>query len=197
MREDIHYTPPWLLAVKEGEPAPDPAILPGFTLRMGTILERDALDAELEGRFRAAPVAGFVLLEAAVAGVHHLLSAEDAGEIEGLLRAAQAADGEPLGPEELAQVREVEAILTDGWPEYRALVEQNARHDRIAPTLAFQRWCTGWANVTDGQGKPVEYERTPRGEIPDEVLRRVPPIMIRAAGFRALNLQYGVGELKN
>jgi len=198
MREDIEYTPPWLTAVVgDGESGESPAALPTFTLRMGTILERDALDAELEGRFRAAQVPGFVLLEAAVAGVRHLLDADDAGAIEGLLRAAHAPDAEPLGPEELAQVREVEAILTEGWPEYAALVAQNTRHDRIAPTLAFQRWCSGWAHVTGIDGGPVVFERNARGEIPDAVLRRLPPIMIRAAGFRALNLQYGAGELKN
>lgn len=194
MQETIPYTPPWLQPA-EGEERKAP--LPRFDLRLGSIVERDAFDAELEGKWRAKQVPAFLMLEVAVRGLHALLPPDDAAQLEELLRAAHAPDAEALGQAELQQVKEAEEILAEHWTEYRLLVEQNARHDRIAPTLAFQRWCAGWDNVMDDAGASIAYERTALGEIPDATLRRLSPLAIRAAGYRALNLQYGAGEAKN
>lgn len=196
MREEINYTPPWLELVAKDDPDAQ-ALLPVFTLRMGTILEREALDADLEGRYRARQVPQWLMLEAAVRGVRALLETADAEQVEEMLRSAHAEDAQELDTAEREKVREVEEILSDHWPEYRQLTEQNARHDRTAPVLAFQRFCTGWQNVKGHDGEPVEFERNGRGEIPDALLRRLPPVVIRAVGFRAFNLQYGVGEAKN
>lgn len=196
MRETIHYTPHWLEAAV-GDDKKARAKLPSFTLRMGSVLERESLDGELEGTHRAQQVASWLMLEAAINGIRALLDPADAEQMEALLRSAHGADGAQMSSVELGQVQEAEGILSEHWPEYRHLAEQNAQHDRLAPVLAFQRYCTGWENVKDGNGKPVVYERNARGDIPDHVLRRVPPIMIRAAGFKAFNLQYGMGEEKN
>lgn len=196
MREEITYTPPWMeLATKDDPDAQ--AQLPMFTLRLGSIMEREALDADLEGRYRARQVPQWLMLEAAVRGARALLAPEEAEQIEEMLRSAHAEDTPDLTSPEIGKVREVEEILSEHWPEYRMLAEQNARHDRTAPVLAFQRFCTGWQNVKGHDGQPVEFERNGRGEIPDEVLRRLLPVMIRAAGFRAFNLQYGMSEVKN
>lgn len=207
MRETIQYTPAWLLP-----PDPQPAdgaagaargkskpaaLVPSFTLRFGTVVERSEMDADLEAEHNARQVPAYLMLEAAISGLRALLPPADAEQLEGLLRAAHAADGAELPAEDTARLSEVEDILARHWPEYRQLVQQNARFDRVAPVVAFQRYCTGWQNVTGIDGKPLEYARTPYGEIPEDVLRRLSPLVMRAVGFRAFNLQYGTGEAKN
>lgn len=203
MIETIRFTPPWLVpsdgekGKKQGkQPAP-----PTFTLRAGSIIERDQFEAELEGRFGAGMVLGFRLLEAAVGGVRALLG-EEGIELEELLRAEFAAAassdrGGELSPQEKARLKATTEILARNWPEYAGLVEQEARRNQILPTLAFVQWCAGWENVVDREGAPVVYERGPTGDLPDHLLRRVPFTMIRAAGLEAYALQYGRAHAKN
>lgn len=203
MIEPIRFTPPWLVPAapagggKKGSGKIAP--VPVFLLKAGTILERDQFEAELEGRHAAGMVLSFHLLEAAVGGLRALLGKEDAAEIEDLLRSdysAAAGDGS-LSPQERAKVKGATEILAKHWPDYSALVEQEARRSQILPTLAFVQWCSGWENVTDQDGAPVEYARGATGEIDDALLRRVPFTMIRSAGMAAYGLQYGRSQAKN
>ncbi len=170
---------------------------PGFKIRMATLMERGAFDAELEGRHQAAPVPAFVMLDTAIAGVH-ALAGDEAGELEDLLRGFHG-DGEraEITDHERGQIAEIEAILSKSWPAYRQLVEQNARYRNLMPILAFQRFITNWENVTGIDDKPVAFERDKTGTIPDTVLRRIHPMLIYAAGNRAYNFQYAAGEEKN
>lgn len=173
---------------------------PGFRIRMASLLERGAFDAELEGRHGAAPVPAFVMLDTAIAGVHALLEGDEAAQIEELLRSFHAeagAERAEVSKEERAQIAEIEAVLAKSWPAYRQLVEQNARWRNLMPLLAFQRFVDDWENLEDTEGKPIAFERGKDGEIPDAVLRRIHPALLFAAGNRAYNFQYGVGEEKN
>ncbi len=178
---------------KEGEADTRPA----FRLRMASLMERAAFDAELEGRHQAAPVPAFVMLDTAIAGVH-ALAGEDADELEQLLRSVNSEAGPAeISEAEQTQIAEIQTILAKSWPPYRQLVEQNARYRNLMPILAFQRFVDGWENLDGTDGKTVEYERDKAGNIPDAVLRRIHPALIYAAGNRAHNFQYAVGEEKN
>lgn len=201
MIETIPFTPPWLLRAAEagGRKAKKPPVLPSYVLRAGSIIERDQFEAELEGRYGAGMVMNFQLLEAAVSGVRALLG-EDGSEIEELLRAdfSSSLDGaEQLSPTDKAKLKSATEILGRSWPEYAGLVEREARRNSLLPTLAFARWCDGWENVTDREGKPVAFERDATGEIPDHVLRRVDFTQIRSAGLEAYAMQYGRSHAKN
>lgn len=199
----IRFTPPWLLASPEpggdkGKQAVKPAAPPVFLLEAGSIVSRDQFEAELEGKYGAGMVLSFHLLEAALDGLRALLG-DDATEIEELLRADLAAtsDAEQLTPQEKAKVKAATEILAKHWPEYAALVERESRRSRLLPTLAFVQWCKGWENLVDANGEPIEYARSATGEIADELLRRVPFVMLRAAGLEAYGVQYGRTQAKN
>jgi len=170
---------------------------PGFRIRMASLLERGAFEAELEGRHGAAAVPAFVMLDTAIAGIRALAGAE-ADELEELLRGFHGDDGRAaITPAERAQIAEIEAILTKSWPAYRQLVEQNARFRNLMPLLAFQHFVEDWENVTGLDGAPVAFARDKSGAIPDAVLRRIHPALIYAAGNRAYTFQYAAGEEKN
>lgn len=183
------------------KPAKGKDTRPGFKIRMASLLERSEFDAEIEGRHGAAPVPAFVMLDTAIAGVHALLEGDDAAQIEELLRSfhsdASAGDRGEVSKEERAQIAEIEGVLSKSWPAYRQLIEQNARYRNLMPLLSFQRFIEDWENIEDTDGKPVAFERDKAGNIPDAVLRRIHPALIYAAGNRAYNFQYAVGEEKN
>lgn len=177
--------------------------VPVFHLRPGTVLERDEFEGDLEGRHNAGGVALYVIREIAREGITALADSPDDAEtmialVEQDHDLQTKKDGaEPMDAKAKAQLREVFDILQKHWPDYRDAVAQNARHNNLLPTLAFMRWCDGWENLTDADGEPVEYSRNARGEIPDDVLRRIPALMLRAAGLEAYQVQYGRGQAKN
>lgn len=186
--ERIAHTPSWLKAGK-GEK------LPVYFLRAGSVLERDEFEAELDGRYHAGEVFSFQLMQIALEGVRALLPEEDAAPLCELIQSDFG--GNDLDTKDRAQVKGVLDVLRLHWPEYQAASEQEARRSRILPTVAFLRWCDGWENVTDKEGKPVEYARTPLGLIPDDVQRRLDYTHIRSAGLEAWALQYGRAQAKN
>lgn len=189
MLTPVHFTPPWLKA--EGKKK-----LPTFDLRPGDVLEREAFEAELEGKYRAAPVPRFQLRDAALAGIAALMPGE-AGDALREIVLAEYDDPQALSTEDRAKAGAVAEILAEHWPDYAALVARNARNRALTPTLAFMRFCVGWEHVSDEDGEPVAYERNAIDEIPDEVLRRIPSWFIRAAGTEAYGLLYGRTQAKN
>lgn len=171
---------------------------PGFRIRMASLIERGAFDAELEGRHQAAPVPAFVMLDTAIAGIHALCDGDDAAELEDLLRGFHGeSERAEISAGERAQIAEIESILAKSWPAYRQLIEQNARYRNLMPLLAFQRFVDDFENVTGIDGETVAFARDKAGNIPDAVLRRIHPALIYAAGNRAYNFQYAAGEEKN
>ena len=185
--ERITFTPKWL--VNEEEPGKQPR----FFLTLATIIDRDQFDAELDGVYRAAEVPNFQLRDIAIEGLNALLG-DDAPDLVGLVLAQYG--GEVLPADEMAKLKAAFDILAQHWPEYRAAREQEARRNRALPTLAFIRWCEGWENLTDKDGKPVEYARE-KGTIPDDLLRRVNPLIMRSVGLEAYRVQYGLSMAGN
>ena len=185
--ERTTFTPKWL--VNEAEPDKSPR----FFITLATILDRDQFDAELDGVYRAGEVPAFQLRDVAIAGLNALLG-EDAPELVGLVLSQYG--GEALPPDEMARLKAAFDVLAVHWPEYRAAREQEARRNRVLPTLSFVRWCEGWENVQDKDGTPIEYARE-KGVIPDAVLRRINPLVLRAVGVEAYRVQFGMAMAGN
>ena len=186
----IPFTPVWLRTRK------DP---PAFHLRGGSLLDRTAFEARLDGEFRAGEIYGFVLREIRIDGIRNLCSEDDAARLIDLINQADTPSedgGETLTAEEKALVKGADDILAQHWPEYRAASEQIARRNAMLPTLAFCTFCTGWDNLADDAG-PIPFARTALGEIAQESLVRVPHIMLHSAGVEAYRMLYGRGEEKN
>lgn len=179
------YIPAWL--AEEASP-------PKFHIRAGSIMERDEFEGQLEGE-DAGAVYPFQMQQAAIEGLTALLSEDEAAGLVELVRADMG--GEDLSPADRAKLKTTADLLTKHWPEYRELRQREARRNNLLRTLAFMRWCDGWENVTDDAGQPVAYERDRLGVIPDEVLRRIPFLLLRAAGWEAYARQYGRIEAKN
>lgn len=201
MQTRVSYTPPWLKAAadtageksasKKGAKAVKE---PVFHLRLGDIIERSSFEAELEGVHQAGEVPRFLLLEAAVTGVRHLLP--EGAEREQLIDLLEN-DEQSEDPAENARRKEAHEILSRNWPTYKALLEQEARRHSLLPTLAFVTFVDGWDHVTTKDGLPVEFARDSRGDIAPAALARIDPLVLRAVGVQAYNLQYGRGEAKN
>ncbi|HUD30417.1 MAG TPA: hypothetical protein VMQ93_16225 [Novosphingobium sp.] len=167
--------------------------VPRFFIKLASIIERDQFDAEMEGTYRAAEIAPFQLRDIAVEGLTALLE-DEAGELIDLINAEYG--GEKLEAKEGAKLKAAIDVLAELWPAYRTAREQEARRARMVPTLAFMRWCDGWEGLSDRKGVAVEYARE-KGVIPDEILRRIDPLVIRVVGLEAYSTQYGQGQAGN
>ncbi|MFN3351876.1 hypothetical protein, partial [Pseudorhodoplanes sp.] len=171
---------------------------PAFRIRMASLIERGEFEAELEGRYQAAAVPPFVMLDTAIAGVRALAGDEAEALVELLSSFHADREGaEAPGEAERQQLIAIEGILKTSWPAYRQLLEQNARWRNLMPLLAFQRFVDGWEGLTGLDGKPVEYARGKDGLVPEATLRRIHPALIAAAGNRAYAFQYAGAEEKN
>lgn len=181
------YTPHWI--PEEAE------IKPSFSIRAGSVIEREQFEAELDGKYRAGRVFSWQVMEIAVAGVSTLLPGDEGQALIELIRADQS--GQTLSPEERAKFKQVIDILAEHWPEYREAAEQEARRASILPTLAFLSFVDGWDNVTDADGVPIAYSRDVLGHIPNDIQRRLKMTEMRGAGMAAYRYQYGEMNVKN
>ena len=181
----VAFVPPWL----RDQPNP-----PTFDLVVGSLTDRDLFEARLDGEFDAARVYDFHLRAAAIDGAR-ALGGDDADALVALISAGFG--DEALPDDERATFIEAEKLIRQHWPEYRELVLQNARRQKLQPTLAFLTWCTGWRNVTDVQGQPIEFARDATGAISEAAMRRIPDLLVAVVGAQALAMQYGRGEEKN
>ena len=171
--EAERFTPPW----REGEPN-----APVYLIRAGGVIERDALEAELSGTYRAPKAHLPEIRQVRREGVLHLLA--DDPELDHVLEliGREAADGEEpeqLSPDEQRLLTEIHGILAEFWPDYRDLMGQIARREQFLPTLAFRRFVVGWENVD------VPFARDRHGVITDASLREIDPLELKVAGFRA------------
>lgn len=162
--------------------------IPGqkFFFRVGDVIERSNLEAELAGEHRAGRVYNFELEMAFGQGIETLLkdSPDDAAQLAQLQQAAAA--GDELAIAEAAQLEQARDLLAEHWPPYRALKAKLERRNGLIPILAFRRFCTGW----EGEGLPV-FARGPDGLVTMECMAAVEPLAITAAGSFAYSLLYG------
>lgn len=182
----IRFVPPWL----RPQDGPAPADAPTYLIRAGDVIERGMLEAELAGEHRAGPVYDFQLLAAFAGGIAALMPDDpDAERLIDLQRAE--ASGQKLPDDDARALVRARDVLTEHWPEYRALAAQIARRDQLAGILAFRRFCVGWENV------PGTYARGADGLVTMDALAAVDPVELRVAGLHAFELLYAGGQEKN
>jgi hypothetical protein len=185
----VPFTPDWHRdkagELKEGAPV--------FHLRQGSVIERGQLQAVLSGPYRAGQIFGFELREAIRTGVVVLLEGDpDLDHVLELLEAEAEAEGviDQLSAEDKRLLIDTKHVLSEHWPAYRDLLAQMERRKEIAPIVALQRFCTGWENVVDDNGKPIPFARG-RDGVADAALGRLQQLELLVAGNRAYQLQFG------
>lgn len=90
-----------------------------------------------------------------------------------------------------AELREIEAVVREGWPPFAVMQADNAVFDDIAALEAARLALRGW----EGLAAPFRRSRT---GVPDEVLLAIPPAHLAAIGTRFMELlQPSEAERKN
>ncbi|MPT48254.1 MAG: hypothetical protein E2598_07500 [Sphingobium sp.] len=178
----IRYTPEWL----KGDDAPV------FLLRAGTVFEREMMEASLTAA-QAGTVWPWELYEAISSGFTQF-----GGEfVERLLMLAEAAQSGDLEDEaDLRDYKQALKILGQHWPAYKDLMKQQANRNVLLPLESFRRFCVGWENITH-DGAHLIFAKAMDQCVTEALLAKLDPLLLRGAGLRAYNLQYGGGEEKN
>lgn len=199
------FTPSWYKAGKG----------PVFLIRAGDVAEREMFEAELAGEHDAGRVMESELNGAFEAGLAFLLAdaPEQLAELQALLaeeRGVAEHNGEvliraiglPLTdrpafleqesrqlPDDQRQaLDEVRRLVHKHWPDYRALIAQQARRMAMLPLEAFRRFCVGW----EGLKHPCEVG--PDDLVTTAAVGRVPQNDMKAAGIHAYGLLYGASS---
>lgn len=161
-----------------------------FMIRAGDVIERGEVEAEL-AEHGAGSVYSFQLNEAFTAGVVALLG--DAESAEPILNALAAeTDSQELSAEDRAGLDASREAVRKAWPAYRALLRQDALRSQLSPTIAFQRFVTGW----EGEGLPA-FRKGPDGLPPLELLAELDPMTVRVVGMNCYRLLFTGGEEGN
>ena len=165
-----------------------------FMIRPGDLMDRGELESVLAD-LSASPVYDFQLAAAFEEGVRVLL-AEAPEDAERLLEIAAADEAleleEKLAPEEAAALSDAREAVRKAWPAYRHLLAQAARRNELLPTIAFQKFVTGW----QGNDMP-DFRKGIDGLLSLDVMGDIAPIAIRAVGFRAYQALYAASSAKN
>lgn len=181
----FRFTPEWR---EEGAKAPT------FLLRAGDIFEREMLEAELAGPYRAPRVMSWELSAAFVDGVRGLLA--DSPDADRIVELASAEDEDlPMADRQL--LAEVANILMQHWPEYRELRSSIARRQSILPALAFRTFCVGWEGVHDRSENDLPFQCEADGMVSRKLMGQLIPIDMRLAGLRAYGLLYANEHVGN
>ncbi|MEA3033152.1 MAG: hypothetical protein QOH86_1168 [Sphingomonadales bacterium] len=163
-----------------------------YFFRAGDVIERSEFEAELAGEHRADVVYPFEFAAAFADGVNALL-ADSPGMAAELIALAQAeaalAPGEKMPAEETADLEAARDLVTQHWPAYRQLVAQDVRRQKVAPTIAFRRYCTGW----EGKDMP-DFANGADGMVALDALAKLSGLDLKAGGAFAFQLQYGRGK---
>jgi hypothetical protein len=196
--QPVRFVPSWLRKAENPHT---------YLLRAGSIMEREMLEAELASDHRAAEVMPWDWDDAFHSGVAALLDADDAARLSGLYDAEQSTWHEqqqlivagkveqakaldlPEGDRQM--LAEVRRILAEHWPQYRALVAQDARRRVAMPLLAFQQFCVGW------KGLDAPFALGPDRRVAEASAIKVPVFELRSAGIEAYHMLYAAGAEKN
>lgn len=163
--------------------------------RVATVIERDLFEGSL-AQYNALPAMPWVIDNQFRTGLAALLP-DDPDRVASLceLRSRLSAD-EALTPHETALYDEAVAALMEYWPGYRAIVAQAAKRESLLPTLAFQKFVTGWEGLTFNDD-PVAYQRGIDMQITDDVMAQVDPMIIRSLGLEIYRAMYDRSAEKN
>lgn len=99
---------------------------------------------------------------------------------------ALVAAGEPVPDDMRAHLNELEEAAIEGWPAYARVIAGRTRWHMTAPLIAAARFLVGWERVD------LPFRRV-GGQVPDDLLDRLPEDDVRAIGQAAL-ATFGVAE---
>jgi len=185
--QSVPWTPEW----RKTEPSP-----PRYMLRPGDLMERQALEAELAGEYRAGVVYPFERLTALRDGVMAL--SQDAVARDHVVSLIDAQmSGQAIDGAEAALIEAAHDAMMEHWKPYRSLIAQSNRRNQFLPVLAFQRFCTGWEGATDRDGAEVPYSRDMMGMVTEDAAARLPGVEMQQAGHVAYRMLYARGQEKN
>jgi len=179
--KEVPFTPSWHEGTENA---------PVYLLRVGTVAERAALEAELAGDYRCGSVYNFDLVAAFIEGVNHLL-ADNPGREELVTLAEGERSGETLAPADKARLITAREIVAEHWPPYAVLAARHERRSAIAPLVTFRRFCIGWQNVEGA------FEKGLDGLVTLAAMADLPDLDIRAAGSHAYALLYAGSQAGN
>ncbi|ARR54554.1 hypothetical protein HY78_14505 [Rhizorhabdus wittichii DC-6] len=174
---------------------------PAFFLRAGNVNERQALEAELAGDYRAGRVYDFELAACFAEGITELM-AGDPGR-DALLSLIEAETnlgaGERLPAAERQMLAQAREILSEHWPEYRALMARANRRAQFKPLVAFRRFCIGWEHVprVDNAKEPAMHAIGVDRLVTLDAVAQLTPLWMQLAGNRAYDLLYPEDQEKN
>lgn len=172
---------------------------PKFVLRSGEVIERGMMEGELAGPpYRAGDVYPWEKTAALRSGVETLLSGDDGASelIDLIAAAAQGGEGE-LSAADAQKLANMRSIMAEHWPPYAELIAREERRRKVAPIVAFRRYCVGIEGNASKAGKPIEIKLGRDGLVSDETLQELDPTLLTMAGNEAFALQYGGGHVKN
>lgn len=196
------FTPPWY-----GTGAG-----PVFMIRAGDVAEREMFEAELTGEHDAGRVLEYEVNGAFEAGVAFLLAnaPDQLAELQAMLvtekevethnadllrRSFDVAEAERqafleketrrLPDSQRQDLEEIRRLVAKYWPDYRALMAQQARRIAMLPLEAFRRFCVGW------EGLKQPFQAGPDGLVTLEAAGGVAQNDMKSAGLHAYRLLYG------
>lgn len=185
---------------------------PVFYLRPGSVIERDMLEAELAGDYRAGSVFRSDIARAFDEGIMTLMANDPGRDTVLAIAAANRALEEENAEAEKAKGREltlderqmlpigerqilagVRETLSEHWPEYRELVARTNRRRQMLPIVAFRRFCTGWDNLAEARPFAVGPDKL----ITLAVAGSIPALLMKMAGLEAYRMLYASDQAKN
>jgi hypothetical protein len=196
------FTPPWYKA----------GVGPVFMIRAGDVAEREMFEAELTGEHDAGRVLEYEVNGAFEAGVAFLLADAPGqlAELQAMLaaekeveahnadlprRSFDVAEAERqafleketrrLPDNQRQDLEEIRRLVAKYWPDYRALMAQQARRIAMLPLEAFRRFCVGW------EGLKQPFQAGPDGLVTLEAAGGVAQNDMKSAGLHAYRLLYG------
>lgn len=112
------------------------------------------------------------------------------GEIAALRAEMAAAQ---LSPAQRAQLEQLDAMLRQHHPPYARAQERAQLWTNMAPRVAANMFLVGWANAMDADGAPLSFRRV-MGEVPDELLDRLPAGHLLAIGVEIMGAMFPSGD---
>lgn len=172
---------------------------PKFILRAGGVIERGMMEGELAGPpYRAGDVYPWEKTAALRSGVETLLAGDEgASELIDLIAAAAQGGESELSAADKQKLADMRAIMTEHWPPYAELIAREERRRKVAPILAFRRYCVAIEGNASKMAEPIAIKLGRDGLVSDETLQEVDPTLLTMAGNEAFALQYGGGQVKN
>ncbi|TXL72558.1 hypothetical protein FHP25_25005 [Vineibacter terrae] len=159
--------------------------------------DRAALLGLIDAAQRADDAGRDIATRAALVAVGRAAAAEDDpaaalldAELAGLQAEAAAA---ALSPRQADQLEQLDAMLRRLHPPYARELERRMLWASLSPRVACSLFLTGWRDVIGRDGQRVPFKRV-GGEVPDELIDRLPTDHAAIVGAQILTAIFPTGE---